>query len=256
MFASVMRWVGVCFIGLLMAPDCAAQTIEPGQELKRAIAPGETHSYEAPLSAGQYLRFALECDGSTRLTVKLIRPNSDVAIVLNDTRQHESPVSLSLIANGDGIHRLTLQLVSGVPAGKYTLRLADARAAVGTDSRAIDAETALREGRLLYAAETASSRRAAILKFQSAIAQAREADDRLVERNALRSLGRTYNLLGESPAAVKAFGDVLDFARRFQDPPLEAEALNNIGLEHSYLGQDSTHRRSQTLRQLSRSGNN
>ena len=79
------------------APGAAAEPIEAGQELKRAIGPGETHSYEVPLSSDQYVRFALDCEG-TRLTTNLLRPNGDVAIVLSDTRQHESPVSLSLIA--------------------------------------------------------------------------------------------------------------------------------------------------------------
>src|ERR1700730_8346860 len=112
MSGCVARTAAVWIVGFLMAPGAAAEPIEAGQELKRAIGPGETHSYEVPLSSKQYVRFAIYCEG-TRLTAKLVRPNGDVAIVLSDTRQHETPVSLSLIASSGGVHRLTVQLASG-----------------------------------------------------------------------------------------------------------------------------------------------
>ena len=232
------RTIAVWVIGLLATPAGAAEQIVAGQEVDQAIGPGETRSYEVSASAGEYLRFTVDPHGA-RLAVRLLRPDGSAAIVLNDARQHEAPVSLSLIAGSVGLYRLAVRLAPEAPAGKYTLRLAEARGSGLPDQKAIEAETALREGRILFVAETAQSRRAAIPRFQTSITLAREAGDRLVEKNALRSLGRTYNLLGESTRAVTAFGDVLAFARQYQDRPLEAEALNNLGLEHSYLGKYS-----------------
>ncbi len=220
---------------VLLTCGRAAEPIAIGQEVSRAIAPGETQVFETPAAAGQFLRFTLDASHA-RLKVTLRRPDGRAAVVLSDARQHESPVSLSWVADASGSLALSLELAREEQAGKYTLRLTEARAATAADAKAIEGETALREGRVLFAAESAASRRAAIAKFQAAIGLAREARDRVVERNALRSLGRTYNVLGDSPLAVAAFSDVLAFARDTGEPELEAEALNNLGLERSYLG--------------------
>ncbi len=180
---------------VLLTCGRAAEPIALKQEVSRAISPGETHVFETPAVAGQFLRFTLDAS-HTRLKATLRRPDGRAAIVLSDGRQHEPPVSLSWLADAAGSLALSLELPREEPAGKYTLRLTESRTATTADAKAVEGETALREGRVLFAAESGASRRAAIAKFQAAIGLASEAGDRVVERNALRSLGRTYNVLG------------------------------------------------------------
>src|SRR5215467_3239598 len=95
-------------IGCLATLVGAAETIGAGQEVKVTIGPRESRAFEVNAAPGQYLRFTLDTS-RTHLLAKLLRADGESAVVLTDTGQHESPVSLSLIATEGGVHRLTLQ---------------------------------------------------------------------------------------------------------------------------------------------------
>jgi len=209
--------------------------LETGQSADRTLKAAETDSFEILLSPGDFLRFSLE-HASAGLIVRLTAPNGDALISIDDTRQHETPVMFSHIAAVTGRYRLSLRVSPGKPESSYTLRLRENRPSRPYDRKSLEAEKALREGRILLAAATGASRKAALPKFETAAALAKESEDTSIRMNALRSTGRVLNLLGDSPRAIAALTVLLDFARALGEKAIEAEALNNLGLENVFLG--------------------
>jgi hypothetical protein len=76
---------GVLAAVVLLTCGRAAEPIALKQEVSRAISPGETHVFETPAVAGQFLRFTLDAS-HTRLKATLRRPDGRAAIVLSDGR--------------------------------------------------------------------------------------------------------------------------------------------------------------------------
>lgn len=78
---------------------------------------------------------------------------------------------------------------------------------------------------------------AAASAFEAALAAARAAGDRVGERQALFSLGSTYNVLGRSSDAKPLLAHALELAREAGDRTLEARVLHAYGTAHFNLAE-------------------
>ena len=122
---------------------------------------------------------------------------------------------------------------SGVVARGQRSQVEDA----GREDRRRPAEAAIAEGKQFESRGDAASLRAALERYEKALALWRSLNDRPAEAAALGRVGAAHHLLGEKQKALDAFQQELRLWRGERDRPKEtAEALHNIGTVYASLG--------------------
>src|ERR1051326_1016863 len=96
------RGLGAAVAVCVLVLPCQGALINPGQEITREISPGETHTYEMRAGAQQYVRF--ELDSKLSLIAKLALPSDETAVAIDDTRRHDMPITLTVVAPSGGLH--------------------------------------------------------------------------------------------------------------------------------------------------------
>jgi CHAT domain-containing protein/Tfp pilus assembly protein PilF len=144
------------------------------------------------------------------------------------------PESASLIAQSKGTYGIQIRsLEKRAMAGRYRLRLEEARAAAPRDESRILAERCVSEGESLRSAKTAESFRRGIEKFKEAISLWRTLDDEYEQAVALYGLGLCYRSTGDYQDAIDTFTTSLALMRGLGDE--YGEAVSQTGLAWSYL---------------------
>ena len=110
-------------------------------------------------------------------------------------------------------------------------------AAAPQDERSLAAKKLVAEAEQLFAKGTAESRRAALEKYQEALALFRVIGDKVGQAAALSDIGAVYDSLGEKQKALELLNQALPLRREAGDRQGEATTLNNIGAVYRSLGE-------------------
>ncbi|MEG4280515.1 CHAT domain-containing protein [Microcoleus sp. MON1_C1] len=125
--------------------------------------------------------------------------------------------------------QLSQPVAAAVPVGKAL------QTAQTNSSEA--AAKAFKEGLQLYQQGTAEAKRGAIVKWEEALKQYREAGNRGGEAVTLNNIGLVYSELGEKQKALEYYTQSLPLSRATGDRRGEAVTLSGIGLVYSELGE-------------------
>jgi CHAT domain-containing protein/Tfp pilus assembly protein PilF len=110
-----------------------AQPLNPGIPIERELVGGQSHSYLVTLTEGQYVNLVIEQRGID-VTVKLFGPDGKPITEFDSESRIRGEESVSLVAEAAGGYRLSVQpKLMNPAAGRYQIRLGDARAATADD---------------------------------------------------------------------------------------------------------------------------
>ena len=210
-----------------------AERLEPGKQVERELAGGESNSYLISLTSGQFLR-AVIGQRQMDLTAALLGPD-DRPVGQFDCRWYGlEPVYF--IAEKTGNYRLMIQpLHRGAARGTYQLTIEEIRAQTPIDLTLVAAVKSSTEGKQLIG-EGAKSFKLAKEKYEDALPKWREIGDRFAEAQVLNSLGFLSRYLDGATKALEYFNQSLAIRQEIKDAEGEGETLNNIAAIQSALG--------------------
>jgi CHAT domain-containing protein len=233
--------VGACLVllsGTAAKPQEQANPITVGQPIARDMRGSERHTYEMKVSAGQYVRIAVEQKG---IDVVLAlsgadgKPLFEVDNNLSGTRGMEV---VSFVAEVSGSYLFNVRsLEKGASPGRYEVRIEDLRTATEADRKRVAAERSYFAGAQLQGERTSESRRKAIERYGEALRLMREAGDRRGEAMTLTNMGIVYNLLSEPQKALVHLDQAVAVWRAISDRHLEAITLSIHGRVYYALGE-------------------
>jgi CHAT domain-containing protein/predicted negative regulator of RcsB-dependent stress response len=206
--------------------------------MEREIRGGESHNFRVRLVAGQFLYVAVEQRG-VDVAVAVSGPDGRNIVKVDSPNGTRGVEPVVLIAEASGNHRLVVSVpAKQAAAGKYDIKVLRLRPAEAVDKEHVIASRAFEEARqTLLPQRTATARRAAIEKYQQALAYFQTAGDRYRAALTLNEIGQCYAVLGEYRQAGVYFSQALQLYQELGDRYLEASGVNNLGRLYDVLGE-------------------
>lgn len=213
-------------------------TVAIGQPIEREMRGGEQHTFQVTLSAGEYVRIALDQKGIDVVLALLGANGKPLLEVDNNLSGTRGMEVVSLVADVSGSYVFNVRsLEKGASAGRYELRIEDLKAATEADRTRVAAERSYFGGVQLQGERTPESRRKAIERYGEALRLMREASDRRGEAMTLTNMGTVYYLSNEPQKALDHLNPALTVWRAIGDRHLEAITLTINGRAHNALGE-------------------
>jgi CHAT domain-containing protein len=111
-------------------------TLSLHRPIGRTLEPGEQHSYQVALAAGQYARLEVEQHG-IELVLEVLEPDQGLLAKFNDQMRPTGEQQIFIVANTAGNYTVRIKAsLKGMPAGSYSIRVDEIRSA-GEDDRAL-----------------------------------------------------------------------------------------------------------------------
>jgi CHAT domain-containing protein/Tfp pilus assembly protein PilF len=215
----------------------SASILNLGEVIEREMAGVAVHSYRVALKAGQFVHIAVEQKGID-VVLTLIDPNGATLIEADSPNGAEGPESVSYVAERTGTYTLKIgSLEKEAPAGRYTVKLDELRAAVPQDRSRLAAQQTFNEAVRLNAEQTAESLNKAIAKYEAAIRLWRAGGDRESEGLALNNLAQVYYTVGDRKKALDLFSEALSIMQALSNKLGEATTLSNVAAVYEDFGE-------------------
>jgi CHAT domain-containing protein/Tfp pilus assembly protein PilF len=206
-----------------------------GASVEGSLAADEVQAFEVPLSAGQFVKVAID-QGGMDLAIAAVGPEGE-SLGDTDARWHGVEFVV-LLAARPGPHRLELRSRERLTrSGRYRIRVVELRESSPGDERRLAAARSLTEGRALAGQGTKEALRAAIGTYEAALRLFENAGDASGAADALHGLAEARHRLDENRDALGLYGRALSLRERTGDVPGQAAALNGIGEAHTDLGE-------------------
>ncbi len=216
-----------------VAPE--AQTIVPGQPVEREIAGNESHTYQIPLTAGQFVRFRLE-QRAINATLILTAPE-DKQLTEMDLSNIGEQETIFLEAAATGTYRLIVRgLGAATVRGSYLLEMAAQATATELDRKRVTAQGLLLEANAL-ANQGVRMGKQAIEKLQQVIPLLREIGEPRWTACALLRTGLVYIDLSQVEKAIAYIEQALAIAREIKDRAGEGAILYELAFAYERQGQ-------------------
>jgi CHAT domain-containing protein len=215
----------------------ATPTLEPGRNIEREIAAGETHVYEISLAADQFVEFNCE-QGELRGVLRLLDPAGKVLSAYDALAANE-PLRVRAITASTGQYRVEFRAFRNQPARRYKLNWTAYRAPTERDLLNQEIERVEAAG-LNYARNGQYAEAAASYERMLVLTRPLITERALGAVIALNRLGTAAKSLGEFARAESAFKEALQLAEQRlapQDPELVA-ALEGLAQLYLFYGAD------------------
>ena len=237
MAATVLSIVLSLAFGYAQAqPDADARVLRPGSAIDRELAAGQSHTYRVPLTPDQYAHIVIDQRGIDVTTTAFAASGGQISIF--DTSNTEGPESIWIVAGETGDVRLVVMPVSSrASPGRYEIRVAELRPAVDQDRRRVANQKLLLEAETLTVKGTAESLRAAIPKYETALAEWRALNEIESAQDTLTDLAGTYQSLRDNYKARVYYAEALASFRASGNRRRESLTLNNLGLIDNDFGE-------------------
>jgi len=205
--------------------------------IEREMAGLAVHTYRVALKAGQFVHIAVEQKGID-VVLTLIDPSGAPLIEADSPNGAEGPESVSYIAGSTGTYTFKISsLEKQAPAGRYTVKLDELRAAVPQDRARLAAQQAFNEAVQFNAQQTSESLNKAIAKYEAAIRSWRAAGDRESEGLALNNVAQVYYSIGDRKKALDLFSQALSIMQALGNKLGVATTLSNIAAVYEDFGE-------------------
>ena len=237
---NLSRWL-IVGIGLLTAllGSCTGveqEKLELGTPVEGTLVAGEAHSYRIALKAERYLSVFVE-HRSIGVTLQMFDSSGEPLGEAAALSTGRSVQMVSLVSETAGDYRLEVRATGEENAtGSLVVEIGELRPSTSLDAHRVTAERLYAEGYRLRLARNPESLRAAIEKYEQALASWHLAGDPAGQGRTLNAIGYAYRLLPDYPRAIEAFERTLPFWRQAGDSGGESDTLNNIGFVHRRQG--------------------
>jgi CHAT domain-containing protein/Tfp pilus assembly protein PilF len=251
LFCIVAGWpVAAGLTASTQQPSTQAVLFADGQH---GLKGGETHSYRINLSAGQYLYALVEQQGID-VTVVSFKPDGSEIGECDSPNDRVGTEAVVLLAETSGEYRIEVRAEDAkANPGRYQIKLVALREASDTDKKHVLAERAFEEAQKLRSQSNATSKRAAITKYQEALPLFQAAGDSYRRLLAIQATGIAYAQLNEFRTAVRFFDEALSLAREIGDADAEAPIETLLGGANDVLGEiTQSHEHYERARALAR----
>jgi CHAT domain-containing protein len=213
------------------------QVLVPAQPIDRLLTPGEKHTYELKLLAGQYVHILIE-QSRLDLVARLVDPSGGTVVEVENAPREEKSLPLSLITPASGIYGMEVNLRGkNAAAGRYQIKVAELRSARPEDEKRIAAERAYADGERLGAGGSEESLHQALAAYETALILWRDLDSPREIANTLMNMGEVYFPLGEVKKTLQYTEQALPLLRELGDRRGVASALHNMAVCHNSLGE-------------------
>ena len=218
-----------------LTPSDKESRLLASEPVERELTSDETHTFRLTLTAGEYLRVAVEERGMN-LVLTLVGPAGQMLAESSNFISRRELVSL--IAETTGEFRLEVRLADkDATASRYEVKIAERRAATAQDRDQVAAERAYEAGQKLHAQKTPTAYHSALKKFEEALALQRAVGDRRGEAFAIFHLGLEYYYLNEWRQSLERYQQALPLVQMLGERKAEAWTLVEIGYAYDYLGE-------------------
>lgn len=212
-------------------------SLSPAAKIEREIAGGEAHSYSLALSAGDFVRLAVEQRGID-LVITLRSSDGKPPVRTASAIGFSSQQRLAFVAELAGDYQLTVRSSRSAAArGAYTLNVEDWRPVEPKDENTLAGERLFAEAEQLTLQGNAGATRRGIEKFEAALPFWRAAGDRLLEAFTLLKIGLALHNLSAFKEALDRYNQALPIFEAIGEERGVAHTLTNLGWSHAGLGQ-------------------
>ena len=221
---------------IVVCPVLGQTDLPPLTAVDREIKGGETHSFRVRLDAGQFLHAIVIQEGIDLVTA--IFGTDGKQITESDSpNDNWGSEPILLVAPVAGEYRIEVRAPgNSARVGRYKIEILAQRVATDIDKGHAAAQMALDEGAKLTMQQTATAKRAAIEKFQSALPSLVAARDDYRRALTYLSIGSAHFSLNEFRTAQRYFEEVLTLAINLKDPRLQANVETWMGGTLEILG--------------------
>jgi CHAT domain-containing protein len=209
---------GLVSVSLASAQSTDPRPLNPGVPIARERSGQTPHEYAIDLEAGQFTVISVR-QSHARAGISIHDPAGATILDMYVP-------DVSILAETAGRYRVGVI----APAGDYTIAVEPPRVGDARDRARARAERAAGEGRRLVLQSTVSSRSAALTQFERAHALFLEAERRVGQGFAQLWIGQ---LTADRRIARDRFNEALTMARTIGERVLEAEALMSLGASFS-----------------------
>ena len=221
---------------IVVCPVFGQADLPPLSAVDREIKGGETHSFRVRLEAGQFLHAIVVQEGIDLVTA--IFGTDGKQITESDSpNDNWGSEPILLVAPVAGEYRIEVRAPgSSARVGRYKIEIIAQRVATEIDKGHVAAQMALDEGTKLTSQQTATAKRTAIEKYQSALPLLVAAGDNYRRALTYLSIGAAYFALNEFRTARRYFEETLTLAINLKDRRLEANVETWMGGTLEILG--------------------
>ncbi len=188
-----MRFADVA-VGLIMLSSgvavAASTVLDDPSVIERVLAPGNTHTYQITLGAGEFARLSIE-PALPQVRVVLTSPTGEEVATRARSNVNNYAETISFIAKTSGAYGLNIESRSQ-QTGRYVVRVLEHRPALPVDDDRIKAEALFVGARRALAEQRPESVRPAIDSFQRALEMFRKLDDDGAVADAEDYIGGAY----------------------------------------------------------------
>lgn len=232
----LIRVSAALLIVVCPVPGQATQGLPPLTAVDREIKGGETHSYRVRLEAGEFLHAIVVQEGIDLATA--IFGTDGKQITESDSPNNNwGSEPILLVAPVAGEYRVEVRAPgNSARIGRYQIEIRAQRVATEIDKGHASAQMAFDEGARLMTQQTATAKRSAIEKYQSALPLLVAAGDDYRRALTDLSIGMAYFSLNEYRNARRYFEETLTLSLNLKDRRLEANVETWMGGTLEILG--------------------
>jgi len=211
------------------------QTLIPGQSVERAIAGGESHTYQINLAAGQFVRFRLE-QRAIDCVMTLTAPDGKQLREMNLTPAGDEESVSFAVETAGSYHLIVKGRGEAVLRGSYRLEGTVHASVTAEDRKRLAAEALLVEANdLLKQGDKAAQQ--AIGRLDQALLLWRGLGDTYWAPMTIKLIGNANQALGNNEKALDYYRQALAIFREFKYRNREGLTLLNIGVSYQTLRQ-------------------
>jgi CHAT domain-containing protein/Tfp pilus assembly protein PilF len=218
--------------------DTDIQRLEPGKQIERKFAGGDSHSYQISLVSGQYVK-AVVLQKGIDLIVKVVAPDGKPVMSIDSPNGNQGPEPIHMVAEASGSYMLKIEsFETGAAAGDYELRVIEVRESV-KDDRALEeslklfAESIRLNGEKNFEAAVQAAERALALREKVRPAELHGVGEYLkLVIDTSNNLAAQHNRKGDYAKAEPLYQRSLALREKSLGPdhPDVATSLNNLGV--------------------------
>jgi CHAT domain-containing protein/tetratricopeptide (TPR) repeat protein len=220
----------------VLCPVLGQSDLPPLSAVDREIKGGETHSFRVRLDAGQFF-YAIVVQEGIDLVTAIFGTDGKQITESDSPNDNWGSEPILLVAPVAGDYRIEIRAPgNSARVGRYKIEILAQRIATEIDKGHAAAQMALDQGARLTMQQTATGKRAAIEKFQSALPSLVAAGDDYRRALTYLSIGSAYFALNEFRTAQRYFEETRTLAINLKDPRLQANVETWMGGTLEILG--------------------
>ena len=209
------------------APPASDPVLALSTPVERSLEPGGAHTFSLSLEAGSFVSLSAEQQGID-VRIKVVGPAGATLLEQSLVDQRFGREPAFLVAADGGPHRVTLSAVSSA-AGRYRLRAEAWPAPSDLDRERLRAQADLTEARRLEREQNAESLKAALGRYEAALAGWQAAGDEELALSTQLEIGRLLHTIGDVSRAVVALKRGLALAEARSHRPWQGRAQHLLG---------------------------